>query len=94
VILRLPTCSVSAWATEPKYTEVELAESQAQSPQAADLMGYKPEESSEQFTVIRTSVVTHRPAGRYFSTSGILEREAVVFPGYFHPQDPRREVTS
>ena len=55
VTLSLPTCPVSAWTMEPKqHTELKLAESQAQSPRAADLMECKPEGSSEQFTASYT----------------------------------------
>lgn len=50
----LPPAPVSARATGPKqHTELQLAESQAQSPRAADPTGYKPEGSSEQFAARR-----------------------------------------
>lgn len=48
--LSLSTCLVTAWATKPKqHTELNLAESQAQSLRAADILGCKPEGRSEQF---------------------------------------------
>lgn len=80
VTLSPPTCPVSAWAMEPK-----------QHTQLKEVRHKVPEVQISWDTSLREALsaswpVTHVPAGRNFSTSGILMRSTVAFPDMCSPK--------